>query len=314
MRNVPYPIVILTAAHYDAKLGKAVPLGTVLSSFNTVTLDPPIVSFNIRNPSRTLDAIRADGGRFMVHFMEPTAQSAAVADKFTRGNTHKAYKERLEGGNVYMKPDPDVQPAMISNNIVIGRLDCRLLQEITVADHFIVVAEVSDVALGKSFDTALAYVKGEYILNNSEPLKPIDRAIMEKFNSFSPQQLSTTSHIPATGHKYAIVHTLRLYLVGNPHYFQMPLGKAVNALREELGFLVRGINLHNLILSTPRNENPPTELDNTEGEDLFYQFSGPISCDEITIIVDRFRALLRADPHALRCSYQNLYHRLDVDP
>ncbi|KAF8852766.1 hypothetical protein BDZ45DRAFT_97368 [Acephala macrosclerotiorum] len=60
--------------------------GMTLSSFTTLTLTPyPIIQFNIKAPSRTLDALM-ETRHFLVHILEATKAGAKVAAAFTKGN------------------------------------------------------------------------------------------------------------------------------------------------------------------------------------------------------------------------------------
>jgi flavin reductase (DIM6/NTAB) family NADH-FMN oxidoreductase RutF len=60
--------------------------GMTLSSFGSVTLSPePIITFNIRCPSSTLQSI-AYCTRFLIHILDASAEGARIADVFTKGN------------------------------------------------------------------------------------------------------------------------------------------------------------------------------------------------------------------------------------
>lgn len=59
-----------------------------VSSYNTVTLTPqPVISFNVKTPSETYNAI-CSSGRFAVHLLAATHASARVARRFAGGNAH----------------------------------------------------------------------------------------------------------------------------------------------------------------------------------------------------------------------------------
>lgn len=90
MRRVPHPVAIITASDRRApsRDGNKKPIfrGMTVSSFNTVTLTPePVVSFNVRRPSETLNALQSSG-RFLVHLLAPSAATAKLARDFSRGN------------------------------------------------------------------------------------------------------------------------------------------------------------------------------------------------------------------------------------
>lgn len=92
MRSLPSSVVVLTtcAARPDVTgAAKHLPepyyRGMTLSSFTTLSLTPPLITFNIRAPSRTLSAIQ-QSGVFFIHVLEASQDGATVADSFTKGN------------------------------------------------------------------------------------------------------------------------------------------------------------------------------------------------------------------------------------
>ncbi|KAL3464687.1 flavin reductase like domain-containing protein [Aspergillus heterothallicus] len=102
MRRVPYPVAIITSTEpttspthtttpsADSEPPSARYRGMTVSSFNTVTLTPqPVISFNVRRPSETLHALLTSG-RFLVHLLSPTQETAALARDFARGNQNLA--------------------------------------------------------------------------------------------------------------------------------------------------------------------------------------------------------------------------------
>lgn len=88
MRHVPHPVAIITATDLNALETDRGFRGMTVSSFNTVTLTPePVVSFNVRRPSETLNAL-VSSGRFLVHLLAPTRAAAALAREFSKGNAN----------------------------------------------------------------------------------------------------------------------------------------------------------------------------------------------------------------------------------
>lgn len=87
MRRVPYPVAIITATDPSGPQDTTSFRGMTVSSFNTVTLTPhPVISFNVRRPSETLNALLASG-RFLVHLLAPGPATATLARDFSKGNT-----------------------------------------------------------------------------------------------------------------------------------------------------------------------------------------------------------------------------------
>lgn len=90
MRRVPYPVAIITATDPSGPADITSFRGMTVSSFNTVTLTPhPVVSFNVRRPSETLNALLASG-RFLIHLLAPGPGPATLARDFSKGNTNLA--------------------------------------------------------------------------------------------------------------------------------------------------------------------------------------------------------------------------------
>ncbi|KAJ5570041.1 uncharacterized protein N7459_009471 [Penicillium hispanicum] len=86
MRRVPYPVAIITATDPSGPSDTTSFRGMTVSSFNTVTLIPhPVISFNVRRPSETLNALLASG-RFLVHLLAPGSATATLARDFSKGN------------------------------------------------------------------------------------------------------------------------------------------------------------------------------------------------------------------------------------
>ena len=167
MRRIPYPVAIITATDPDAPTDKSF-RGMTVSSFNTVTLTPqPVVSFNVRRPSETLNAILSSQ-RFLVHLLAPNEETAALARDFSRGNTHLSLlrregsfefvplpHHRLDGDLVQSRPlpfltrkgsavrhDPPASPAAESEHFPFV-FECVLNpHHIEVFDHTVVLGRV----------------------------------------------------------------------------------------------------------------------------------------------------------------------------
>lgn len=71
--------------------------GMTLSSFASLTLSPePIVTFNIRSPSSSFDAL-VRSRKFLVHILDADPQGARIADLFTKGNGIQGVSPFIEG-------------------------------------------------------------------------------------------------------------------------------------------------------------------------------------------------------------------------
>ena len=84
MRRVPYPVAIITATDPSGRPDTSAFRGMTVSSFNTVTLSPrPVISFNVRRPSETLNALLASRRTFdhKVQVLFPTTKSREHAQR-----------------------------------------------------------------------------------------------------------------------------------------------------------------------------------------------------------------------------------------
>ncbi|KAL4865700.1 flavin reductase like domain-containing protein [Aspergillus spectabilis] len=107
MRRVPYPVAIITSTDPNpshSPTSTSPPTsnfrGMTVSSFNTVTLTPtPVISFNVRRPSETLNALLSSG-RFLVHLLSPSRDAAALARDFARGNWSRVIESGFGGDGV----------------------------------------------------------------------------------------------------------------------------------------------------------------------------------------------------------------------
>jgi flavin reductase (DIM6/NTAB) family NADH-FMN oxidoreductase RutF len=132
MRRVPSPVVVVTAA--DAEDARGITIG----SFTSVSLDPPLISFNVGKEARMYPLImRAD--RFLVHIL-----SEAQADL---GN-HFAVPD-LSGAEQFAPVPHHIDAAGTPVlDAVLAVLHCRPYAFVEAGDHAIVVGEVLDVDEG----------------------------------------------------------------------------------------------------------------------------------------------------------------------
>lgn len=178
MRIVPYPVVLITsmAKSTDGKpqvtySERKLPFsssfrGMSVSSFNTVCLEPaPIISFNIRQPSKTYEALlhRRD---FTIHILNDSLSGATLADAFTRGQSEQTF-ERLEslGYSWTYTPTENIGP-VFTGQAIKATLTCQLFDErLDVGDHAVVfarVTKVSDIGSLDSSEGSLIYSNQRY--------------------------------------------------------------------------------------------------------------------------------------------------------
>lgn len=173
MRHMPHAVVVATSTLPSSDRGSLPQYkGMTVSSFTTLTLTPvPIVTFNIRRPSQTLDAIRVSS-KFCVHILSATREGARVADVFTKGNGTK------EAGDIWRNNDFAVlkgrgrdDPPLLRAKGITKVLRCEILEDkglMEVGDHVLVLAKVvgvlqPDVIEGETIEErGLGYLDREY--------------------------------------------------------------------------------------------------------------------------------------------------------
>jgi flavin reductase (DIM6/NTAB) family NADH-FMN oxidoreductase RutF len=198
LRQLTQPVALVTSimpanSVNDASPGG--PRGVTVSSFCTVTLQPePIISFNLRVPSRTWDAINTSRG-LQVSLLTASPEGAAAAHAFTLPyeRPHEPF-ERLEslGASVRTLSGRHGRPHIVWDKAIYARVNANLLsnQCICVGDHMIVVAKVNHVRLKESSTHpdagALAYGMRGYRRLGDE-IKPMeDGAVAPKVEGVEP--------------------------------------------------------------------------------------------------------------------------------
>lgn len=169
---MPHSVVVVTSSATSADGGggrgaAAQYRGMTVSSFTTLTLTPiPIVTFNIRKPSTTLEAIRASG-TFHVHILSATVSGARVADAFTKGNGPDVWKS--PDFTVLKRAKAGLEPPLLAAGGISRVLRCKVLEEpkglLDVGDHVLVLGKVLGILVppgSENKDRALCYADREY--------------------------------------------------------------------------------------------------------------------------------------------------------
>lgn len=125
-------------------------LGFTCSSFYSVSMSPPLVSFSVMSDSSSYPGMR-QAGRFSVNILSD--QQADISRQFARRGADKwDGVERLES--------PLGNPIIASS---LHWLDCRIHAEHVAGDHLIVVGEVKAMSSQKSVAARpLLYYQGQY--------------------------------------------------------------------------------------------------------------------------------------------------------
>jgi len=137
--------------------------GLTVSSFTSLSLEPPLVLVCVGNKNR-LPAMIRDAGRFAISLL--AADQAAVSTALARSGREPGAdlgvaEERLASGV------PIVAGA-------IAHLACDLHHELVVGDHTVVVGQVTDAAAHADREPLLYHRRGYRIVASPERPVPVD--------------------------------------------------------------------------------------------------------------------------------------------
>ena len=135
LRSVASPVVVVTVGGD----GETAPRGATIGSFASVSLDPPLVSFNVTHGSRLHDAL-ASADAFTVHLLAD--DQAEVAAFFAR--SEPAAGDGLE----------DEAPRLDGT---LGTLACDVYARLDAGDHTVLLGRVTRVAGGRDAAPLLYY-------------------------------------------------------------------------------------------------------------------------------------------------------------
>jgi len=141
LRAVPSPIVIVTVQT------AAEPRGATIGSFASVSLDPPLVSFNVTHSTRLHDAL-AETDALAIHFL--AADQADMATRFaipdlSGADQLDAFDHQLEDG----------LPPLLAG--VLSTLVCTTEATVQAGDHTVVIASVDAIRPGRETAPLLYY-------------------------------------------------------------------------------------------------------------------------------------------------------------
>lgn len=128
MRCVPSPVTVVTA-------GTDAPRGVTIGSFTSLSLDPPLVSFNLMRESTLLPALHVDG-HFNVHVLRD--DQAALAYHFAIPGLSS------EGQFLAVPYTPDAHGiAVLEDRLSV--LFCHVDRLVEAGDHVLVLGTVDDI-------------------------------------------------------------------------------------------------------------------------------------------------------------------------
>ncbi len=123
----PTGVTIITAEKRDAS-----PMGLTISSFHSLSLEPPLILWTLTRAASSLPHFRA-AQRYVVHIL--SASQAALARRFARGPQEDRFRDvalsRAPGGTL-----------MLADARCAGWLECFNVTQHEAGDHFIFVGQV----------------------------------------------------------------------------------------------------------------------------------------------------------------------------
>lgn len=144
LRHHPAGVVIVTAT------AGARPVGLTATSFTSVSLDPPLVSFYVAESSSTWSSLRV-AGTFAVHLL--SQEQSDLAARFARRGV-----DRFAAPTSW-RPGPEEVPLLdgVASHLVCRRFDTRLI-----GDHWLVVGEVTHTLVLDDPRPPLLYHRGAF--------------------------------------------------------------------------------------------------------------------------------------------------------
>lgn len=171
MRSVPSPVAVLTASLATVEDEKARFRGMTVSSFTAVSVSPePIISFNIRTPSRTLEALDSYS-KFYLHIPAANILGKTIADAFTKPHADptQTFRDLSATKGIEVREEHGYLPSIHGHGILVRYL-CQIIKDKTVSigDHVVLFAWVKHVfkanvdSSAKYPPAGLSYVHGTY--------------------------------------------------------------------------------------------------------------------------------------------------------
>lgn len=145
MRLLPYPVTVITSAVGERKRG------ITIGSFTSLSLDPPLVSFNVTEDCQMHELLEA-AERFVVHI--PGAGQQELCTRFALPD--QSEDEQFEGINY--RQESGYPPVL---DEVIAEVHCKMYRLFTAGDHSIVIGEVERIKRNRE-ELSILYCNGAY--------------------------------------------------------------------------------------------------------------------------------------------------------
>jgi len=145
MRLLPYPVTVITTVSGERKRG------ITIGSFTSLSLDPPLVSFNVTGDSQMHELLE-EAERFVVHI--PGAGQQELCIRFALPD--QSDDDQFKGINYSQKPG---YPPILDK--VIAEVHCKMFRLFKAGDHSIVIGEVELIKRNRD-ELSILYCNGDY--------------------------------------------------------------------------------------------------------------------------------------------------------
>jgi flavin reductase (DIM6/NTAB) family NADH-FMN oxidoreductase RutF len=135
-------VTVITCLDTDGK-----PVGATVSSFNSVSLDPPLILWSINKTANSADAF-INAKEFVVNVL--SSSQVALSNQFARSNEDKFVGVDTENGIGQV-------PMLVG---AVTHFQCQTWASYDGGDHQIIVGEV--VAMDTNDDEGLVFYRGDY--------------------------------------------------------------------------------------------------------------------------------------------------------
>lgn len=320
MRTVPSSVAVITVASIDPDTKKPLPMGVAVSSLSTVSMNPPTIAFNIKEPSKTLEAIRAAQGHFRVHIPGASRSGANVVELFCRGNHKDAYDLRKKNLSWLFpsssRKDVSVSASLapqILNDSIQAAMECTVVNEVAVADHVILIAKVENIEKKTSKDPAIMYLNGRY-------MRPDGTMITTHEGTEQPAIAGAVRTLwdypisPGEEERRDYMMQIKAIIKENPIHMDGQRD-TIRKLEQSLPYPPQalGINLEPLIVECRHETKSKTETWPVNYP-VLSDFYGRLTPSSRTRLLERVKALVASDTRSLCVPYRSFLHLLSISP
>lgn len=161
MRHVPSPVAVVTARGEDECRG------ITIGSFTSLSLDPPLISFNVGQESRIYPLLTPPSP-FALHLL--SARQCDLSRRFSQPKL--SGKEQFE--DIPYQLTPDGPPILDQTPLV---LHCETDQRVEVGEKSIMIGRVLDAQTDTSFSSLLYFRHDYYGIDETDNLiRPLSNA------------------------------------------------------------------------------------------------------------------------------------------